>query len=250
MTETVGSAERQGELMLSVDDIAVYYGNIAAVKGVDLSVVKGEIVTLIGSNGAGKSTTLRSISALTPARRGTIRFAGTDITNSAPQDIVSMGIAQSPEGRHCFPRMTVRENLDLGAYLRKDKDAIEEDMQRIFELFPRLQERERQKAGTMSGGEQQMLAVGRALMGSPKLLLLDEPSMGIAPILVERIYETVVEINRQGTTILLVEQNANYALEVSQRAYVLETGHVALTDKSAALRENPDVQAAYLGGAA
>ena len=239
-----------GTTLLEVEDIHTYYGNIQALKGVSLRVDQGEIVTLIGSNGAGKSTTLRSISALTPARRGTITFAGTDITNSAPQDIVSMGIAQSPEGRHCFPRMTVRENLDLGAYLRRDRDEINADMDRVFDLFPRLKEREKQKAGTMSGGEQQMLAIGRALMGRPKLLLLDEPSMGIAPILVERIYETVVEINRQGTTILLVEQNANYALEVSQRAYVLETGHVALTDQSSALRENPDVQAAYLGGVA
>ncbi len=235
--------------MLEVEDIHTYYGNIEALKGVSLRVEEGEIVTLIGSNGAGKSTTLRSISALTPARSGKISFEGKEITNHAPQDIVSLGIAQSPEGRHCFPRMTVRENLDLGAYLRRDRDDMTADMDRIFDLFPRLKEREKQKAGTMSGGEQQMLAIGRALMGRPKLLLLDEPSMGIAPILVERIYETVVEINRQGTTILLVEQNANYGLEVSQRAYVLETGHVALSDDSAALRENPKVQAAYLGGA-
>ncbi len=236
--------------LLEVEEIHTYYGNIEALKGVSLRVEAGEIVTLIGSNGAGKSTTLRSISGLTPARRGSIRFDGQDISAKPPQEIVSLGIAQSPEGRHCFPRMTVRENLDLGAFLRKDKAQIEEDMQRIFELFPRLLEREKQKAGTMSGGEQQMLAIGRALMGNPKLLLLDEPSMGIAPILVERIYETIVEINRQGTTILLVEQNANYGLEVSSRAYVLETGVVALEDASASLRENPQVQAAYLGGAA
>jgi branched-chain amino acid transport system ATP-binding protein len=237
-------------LLLEVEDIHTYYGNIEALKGISLHVEQGEIVTLIGSNGAGKSTTLRSISALTPARRGAIRFGGEDITTKAPQDIVGMGIAQSPEGRHCFPRMTVRENLDLGAFLRRDRDGINADMDRVFDLFPRLKEREKQKAGTMSGGEQQMLAIGRALMGEPTLLLLDEPSMGIAPILVERIYETIVEINRQGTTILLVEQNANYALEVSKRAYVLETGKVALTDASDALRENPQVQAAYLGGAA
>ncbi len=236
--------------LLEVEDIETYYGNIQALKGVSLTVEEGEIVTLIGSNGAGKSTTLRSITALTPARRGAIRFGGDDITSRPPQDIVGMGIALSPEGRHCFPRMTVRENLDLGAYLRRDKQGVGEDMDRVFDLFPRLKEREKQKAGTMSGGEQQMLAIGRALMGKPSLLLLDEPSMGIAPILVERIYETIVEINRQGTTILLVEQNANYGLEVSQRAYVLETGHVALTDASAALRENPKVQAAYLGGVA
>ena len=236
--------------LLEVEGIHTYYGNIEALKGISLRVEAGEIVTLIGSNGAGKSTTLRSISGLTPARKGTIHFDGQDISAKPPQEIVSLGIAQSPEGRHCFPRMTVRENLDLGAFLRKDKPQIEADMQRIFELFPRLLEREKQKAGTMSGGEQQMLAIGRALMGNPKLLLLDEPSMGIAPILVERIYETIVEINRQGTTILLVEQNANYGLEVSSRAYVLETGVVALEDASASLRENPQVQAAYLGGAA
>jgi len=236
--------------LLEVDGIHTYYGNIEALKGVSLTVEEGEIVTLIGSNGAGKSTTLRSISGLTPARKGTIRFNDRDISMMPPQDIVQLGIAQSPEGRHCFSRMTVRENLDLGAYLRKDRDGIEQDMQRIFELFPRLQEREKQKAGTMSGGEQQMLAIGRALMGNPTLLLLDEPSMGIAPILVERIYETIVEINRQGMTILLVEQNANYALEVSSRGYVLETGRVAIEDESASLRENPQVQAAYLGGVA
>ncbi|HEY8582011.1 MAG TPA: ABC transporter ATP-binding protein [Capillimicrobium sp.] len=232
--------------MLVIDDIYTYYGNIEALHGVSLEVNEGEIVTLIGSNGAGKSTTLRSISGLTPPRTGTIRFEDREIQLMAPQEIVRLGILQSPEGRHCFPRMTVRENLELGAYLRKDK-GIGDDMERVFDLFPRLLERERQKAGTMSGGEQQMLAMGRALMGRPRLLLLDEPSMGIAPILVARIYETIAEINRQGTTILLVEQNANYALGVSHRAYVLETGTVALSDESAKLRENPDVQKAYLG---
>ncbi|HYP48085.1 MAG TPA: ABC transporter ATP-binding protein [Thermoleophilaceae bacterium] len=232
--------------MLELDDIRTYYGNIEALKGVSIEVEEGEIVTLIGSNGAGKSTTLRSISGLTPPRQGTIRFDGEEIGETAPQDIVRKGISQSPEGRHCFQRMTVRENLDLGAYLRRDGD-VESDLQRVFDLFPRLKERERQKAGTMSGGEQQMLAIGRALMAQPKLLLLDEPSMGIAPILVERIYETITEINKQGTTILLVEQNANYALGVSKRAYVLETGKVALSDASEALRNNPDVQKAYLG---
>jgi branched-chain amino acid transport system ATP-binding protein len=232
---------------LEVDDIHTYYGNIEALKGVSLTVEEGEIVTLIGSNGAGKSTTLRSISGLTPIRSGAIRFEGKDISMVPPQQIVAMGISQSPEGRKCFQRMTVRENLDLGAYLRNDKPGINEDMDRIFDLFPRLKEREKQKAGTMSGGEQQMLAIGRALMSKPRLLLLDEPSMGIAPILVDRIYETVVEINKQGMTILLVEQNANYALGVSQRGYVLETGVVALTDASASLRTNPDVQKAYLG---
>jgi branched-chain amino acid transport system ATP-binding protein len=205
-------------------------------------------VTLIGSNGAGKSTTLRSISGLTPPRTGSIRLEGIEIATLPPQEIVGLGISQSPEGRKCFSRMTVRENLELGAFLRSERDGIERDLDRVYELFPRLKERERQKAGTMSGGEQQMLAIGRALMASPRLLLLDEPSMGLAPILVERIYETIEEINRQGTTILLVEQNANFALEVSRRGYVLETGRVALADESANLRENPDVQRAYLGG--
>jgi len=214
---------------------------------VSLRVEQGEVVTLIGSNGAGKSTTLRSISGLTPPREGSIKFDGKEIGEVPPQEIVQMGISQAPEGRHVFSRMTVRENLDLGAYLRKDRADINRDMDRVFALFPRLKERERQKGGTMSGGEQQMLAIGRALMANPKLLLLDEPSMGIAPILVERIYETIAEINRQGTTILLVEQNANYALDVSKRGYVLETGQVALEDESAKLRTNADVQKAYLG---
>jgi branched-chain amino acid transport system ATP-binding protein len=206
--------------LLELDDIHTFYGNIEALKGISITVEEGEIVTLIGSNGAGKSTTLRSISGLTPPRQGSVRFNGDEISETAPQDIVRLGISQSPEGRHCFQRMTVSENLDLGAFLRRDAD-IDADRDRVFELFPRLKERERQKAGTMSGGEQQMLAIGRALMAQPKLLLLDEPSMGIAPILVERIYETIAEINRQGTTILLVEQNANFALGVSKRAYVL-----------------------------
>jgi len=233
--------------LLELDDIHTYYGNIAAIQGISLTVEEGEIVTLIGSNGAGKSTTLRSISGLTPPRQGSIRFDGQEIAETAPQDIVRLGISQSPEGRHCFQRMTVRENLELGAFLRRDSGGIREDLDRIFDLFPRLKERETQKAGTMSGGEQQMLAIGRALMGQPKLLLLDEPSMGIAPILVERIYETIAEINKQGMTILLVEQNANFALDVSKRGYVLETGKVVMTDESASLRTNPEVQKAYLG---
>jgi len=233
--------------LLDVQDIHTFYGNIEALKGVSLEVNEGEIVTLIGSNGAGKSTTLRSISGLTPARAGEIRFQGRPIHAMPPQEIVQQGIAQSPEGRRCFPRMSVRENLELGAYLRRDHAGIREDLERVFDLFPRLQEREKQKAGTMSGGEQQMLAIGRALMTRPRLLLLDEPSMGIAPILVERIYETIAEINKQGTTILLVEQSASYALEVSNRGYVLETGTVALSAPSSDLQENPDVQKAYLG---
>ena len=233
--------------LLEVKDVHTFYGNIEALKGVSIVVEEGECVTLIGSNGAGKSTTLRSISGLTPPRQGSIRFRDREISETPPQEIVSMGVALSPEGRHVFPRMTVYENLMLGAYLRRDESGITEDLDRVFSLFPRLKERERQKGGTMSGGEQQMLAIGRALMAQPTLLLLDEPSMGIAPILVERIYETIAEINKQGTTILLVEQNANFALDVSKRAYVLETGAVTLSDRSEALRENPEVQRAYLG---
>ncbi|MGI8511720.1 MAG: ABC transporter ATP-binding protein [Solirubrobacteraceae bacterium] len=231
--------------LLEISDIHTYYGNIEALKGVSLTVEEGEVVTLIGSNGAGKSTTLRSVSGLTAPREGSVKFDGEEIAGMAPQEIVRLGISLSPEGRHCFARMTVRENLDLGAYLRSD--SYSDDMDRVFDLFPRLKEREKQKAGTMSGGEQQMLAIGRALMAKPRLLLLDEPSMGIAPILVDRIYETIKEINAQGTTILLVEQNANHALDVSKRGYVLATGEVALADDSAALRENPEVQKAYLG---
>jgi branched-chain amino acid transport system ATP-binding protein len=232
--------------LLEVHDLHTYYGNIAALKGISLEVNDGEVVTLIGSNGAGKSTTLRSISGLTPPREGTIKFDGKEIGETPPQEIVRLGISQAPEGRRCFSRMSVRENLELGAFLRRD-ERISGDLERVYHLFPRLKEREKQKAGTMSGGEQQMLAIGRALMSNPRLLLLDEPAMGLAPVLVERIYETIAEINRQGTTILLVEQNATFALDVSKRGYVLETGTVALTDSSGALRENPEVQRAYLG---
>src|SRR3982751_688195 len=231
--------------LLELDDVHTFYGNIEALKGISLTVDEGEIVTLIGSNGAGKSTTLRSISGMTPPRVGSIRFKGKEIGETPVQEIVRLGISQSPEGRKIFPRMSVRENLDLGAYLRRDTD-VDSDLDRVFDLFPRLKEREKQKAGTMSGGEQQMLAMGRALMADPQLLLLDEPSMGLAPILVDRIYETVREINKQGTTILLVEQNANYALDVSTRGYVLETGTVALTDDSDKLRNDERVKAAYL----
>ena len=232
--------------LLEVSDIHAHYGTIEALKGVSLTVEEGEIVTLIGSNGAGKSTTLRSISGLTPASSGTITFRGQNITRVPAHEIVEFGVALSPEGRHCFPRMTVRENLDLGAHRRRGPE-IATDLERVFGLFPRLRERERQKAGTMSGGEQQMLAIGRALMARPRLLMLDEPSMGIAPILVQRIYETIGEINRSGVTILLVEQNANYALDISQRGYVLETGRVVLANESGALRDDPEVQRAYLG---
>jgi branched-chain amino acid transport system ATP-binding protein len=232
--------------LLEVSEIRARYGSIEALKGISLTVEEGEVVTLIGSNGAGKSTTLRSISGLTPASAGKITFAGEDITRIPAHEIVVRGIALAPEGRHCFARMTVRENLDLGAHRRRGPE-IASDLERVYELFPRLLEREKQKAGTMSGGEQQMLAIGRALMARPRLLMLDEPSMGIAPILVQRIYETIGEINRSGVTILLVEQNANYALDVSQRGYVLETGRVVLANESALLRNDPEVQKAYLG---
>jgi branched-chain amino acid transport system ATP-binding protein len=232
--------------LLEVHELHTYYGNIAALRGISLEVNEGEVVTLIGSNGAGKSTTLRSISGLTPPREGTIKFDGKEIGETPPQEIVRLGISQAPEGRRCFARMSVRENLELGAFLRRD-ERITDDLDRVYDLFPRLKERQKQKAGTMSGGEQQMLAIGRALMSNPRLLLLDEPAMGLAPVLVERIYETIAEINRQGTTILLVEQNATFALDVSKRGYVLETGTVALTDDSDSLRSNPEVQRAYLG---
>jgi branched-chain amino acid transport system ATP-binding protein len=233
--------------LLEVSEIHAHYGSIQALRGVSLTVEEGEVVTLIGSNGAGKSTTLRSISGLTPASAGKVMFAGEEITRVPAHEIVVRGIALSPEGRHCFPRMTVRENLELGAHRRRNGTEIAEDLDRVYELFPRLQERERQAAGTMSGGEQQMLAIGRALMARPRLLMLDEPSMGIAPILVARIYETIGEINRSGVAILLVEQNANYALDISRRGYVLETGRVALLGESAQLRDDPEVQRAYLG---
>jgi branched-chain amino acid transport system ATP-binding protein len=232
--------------LLEVADIHAYYGAIEALKGVSLTVDEGEAVTLIGSNGAGKSTTLRAISGLTPPSAGRITFAGQDITRVPAHEIVSLGIALSPEGRHCFPRMTVRENLELGAYRRRGP-GIAEDYERVYELFPVLKEREKQKAGTMSGGEQQMLAIGRALMARPRLLMLDEPSLGIAPLLVQRIYRTIGEINSSGVTILLVEQNANYALDAASRGYVLETGRVALASDSASLRNDPEVQRAYLG---
>ena len=237
----------QGEPLLALQDVQTFYGSIQALKGISLEVYKGEIVTLIGANGAGKSTTLRSISGLNHPRRGTISFEENNITNEPAHQIVRRGIAQSPEGRKLFPRMSVTENLEMGAFQRSDKNEIREDMDRVFELFPRLAERRNQKAGTMSGGEQQMCAIGRALMARPTLLMLDEPSMGLAPIFVERIFETIVEVNKQGTSILLVEQNALMALEVANRGYVLETGHVALADDAKALAKNEDVRKTYLG---
>jgi branched-chain amino acid transport system ATP-binding protein len=233
--------------LLSVENVETFYGSIQALKGISLEVHEGEIVTLIGANGAGKSTTLRSINGLNHPRRGSIRFSGSDITHDPPHEIVKRGIAQSPEGRKLFPRMSVTENLEMGAFQRSDKSAFKDDMDRVFELFPRLAERRHQKAGTMSGGEQQMCAIGRALMARPKLLMLDEPSMGLAPIFVERIFETIVEVNKQGTSILLVEQNALMALDVAKRGYVLETGHVALADDAKALAQNPEVRKTYLG---
>ena len=234
--------------MLKVDNLEVAYGNIKAIKGISLDVNQGEIVTLIGSNGAGKSTTLRAISGLLKPRGGSITFNGERIDGIEGHEVVKKGICHSPEGRRIFPRMTVEENLDLGAFLRNDKEGIKADKERVLELFPRLQERINQKSGTMSGGEQQMLAVGRALMGSPELLILDEPSMGLAPVLVDLIFETIVKINQQGTTILLVEQNALAALSVAHRAYVLESGVIKMSGSAKELQSNPEVTKAYLGG--
>jgi branched-chain amino acid transport system ATP-binding protein len=232
--------------LLEVQDIHTFYGTIQAVKGISLRVDEGEIVTLIGANGAGKSTTLRTIQGINRPKRGKVLFRGEDIVGRRPHDVVKLGISQSPEGRRLFARMSVRENLEMGAFQRSDGD-IEPDIERVYELFPRLQERRMQKAGTLSGGEQQMCAIGRALMARPKLLMLDEPSLGLAPILVERIFEIVREINQQGTAILLVEQNALIALAVANRGYVLETGRVALEDTADALRKNEQVRKAYLG---
>ena len=237
-----------GELILELEDVHTFYGSIEALKGITINVRQGEIVTLIGANGAGKSTTLRSINGLNRPRRGTIRFQGQEITNRPAHEIVKLGIAQSPEGRRLFPRMSVLENLQMGAFQRArgDKD-MQSDLERVYTLFPRLSERKAQHAGTLSGGEQQMVAIGRALMARPKLLMLDEPSMGLAPIFVERIFDIVREINAQGTPILLVEQNALMALDVANRGYVLETGHVALADDAKTLRNNEQVRKTYLG---
>jgi branched-chain amino acid transport system ATP-binding protein len=233
--------------ILELEDMHVFYGAIHAVKGISLTVGEGEIVTLIGANGAGKSTTLRAINGLNHARRGRIAFQGEDITGTPPHEIVSRGIAQSPEGRRLFPRMSVLENLEMGAFQREDRTTYKDDLERVFRLFPRLQERRSQKAGTLSGGEQQMCAIGRALMAHPKLLLLDEPSMGLAPILVERIFEIIVEINREGTPVLLVEQNALMALDVAHRGYVMETGTIALQGPASELKTNEQVRKTYLG---
>lgn len=236
------------EPMLKIDNIDVYYGAIHALKGISLEVNEGEIVTLIGANGAGKSTTLRTISGLLKPKTGSITFLGQNIAGVRAHEIVKKGISQVPEGRRVFAEMTVMENLDLGAFVRKDKAGIQQDLKHVFELFPRLEERKNQSAGTLSGREQQMLAMGRALMSRPKLLLLDEPSMGLAPLLIKEIFNIIVDINKSGTTVLLVEQNANMALSIANRAYVLETGRITLSGKAQDLAASEDVRKAYLGG--
>jgi branched-chain amino acid transport system ATP-binding protein len=234
--------------MLDVMELDVFYGAVHALKGVSMRVEQGEIVTLIGANGAGKSTLLRAISGLIPARAGYIAFEKRSISKMAPHEIVGLGISHAPEGRMVFANLSVEVNLELGAYLRHDRAGIRADRDRVFKLFPRLEERRKQSAGTLSGGEQQMLAIGRALMSSPRLLLLDEPSLGLAPLLVREIFRTIQEINRGGVTVLLVEQNAHMALSIAGRGYVLETGRVRLEDKASALLENAEVKSAYLGG--
>ena len=233
--------------MLEVRDVHTYYGNIHALKGISLTVDEGEIVTMIGANGAGKSTTLNTICGLLRPRSGAVLLQGQEIHAVPPHDIVSLGVSQAPEGRRVFSRLTVQENLEMGAFQRTDPDGVKRDMARVYSLFPRLEERSKQVGGTLSGGEQQMLAIGRALMANPTVLLLDEPSMGLAPILVEDIFRTVREINEEGTTVLLVEQNALMALSVANRGYVMETGTIALEGTAEQLRENPQVKAAYLG---
>jgi branched-chain amino acid transport system ATP-binding protein len=233
--------------MLELIEVHTYYGNIHALKGVSMTVAEGEIVTVIGSNGAGKSTMLRTIHGILRPKKGTILLEGEALEKLPPHKIVERGISQSPEGRLIFPRMTVQENLEMGAYTRKDQAGIAQDFEWVFKLFPRLKERINQKGGTLSGGEQQMLAIGRAMMAHPRIMLLDEPSMGLSPILVEQIFETIVELNKQGTTILLVEQNARMALSIAHRGYVLQTGEIILHDTSAKLKEDPMVQKSYLG---
>jgi branched-chain amino acid transport system ATP-binding protein len=233
--------------VLELQDVHTYYGAIHALRGVSLSVEEGEIVTLIGANGAGKSTTLRTISGLLRPRSGEIRLRGERIDGLRPHEIVQRGVCQSPEGRRVFGRMTVQENLEMGAFSRTDRDSLQGDFERVFELFPRLLERRSQRAGTLSGGEQQMLAIGRALMSAPKVMLLDEPSMGLAPILVEQIFEIIQTINKQGTTVLLVEQNALMALRIARRGYILQTGEIVLTADADSLRQDEGVRKAYLG---
>ncbi|HEY2956577.1 MAG TPA: ABC transporter ATP-binding protein [Candidatus Eisenbacteria bacterium] len=234
--------------MLEVEGLDVYYGAVHALKGVTVRAEEGEIVTLIGANGAGKSTLLRALSGLIPARAGRIRFDGRDLTRLKPHDIVGLGVSHAPEGRLVFANLTVEDNLELGAYRRRDRTGIAADRADVFRLFPRLEERRRQSAGTLSGGEQQMLAIGRALMSRPRLLLLDEPSLGLAPLLVREIFKRIQEINGRGVTVLLVEQNAHMALSIARRGYVLETGQVRLEDEARRLLQNEDVKRAYLGG--
>ncbi len=234
--------------ILEISDLNVYYGAIHAIKGISFYVKKGEIVTLIGANGAGKTTTLNTISGLLKPRSGKIIFEGKRIDKSPPHKIVDLGISQAPEGRKIFPNLSTLENLELGAYTRKDKEGIKKDLEKVFELFPRLKERLKQNAGTLSGGEQQMLSIGRALMSSPKVMLLDEPSLGLAPMLVKSIFSTILEINQKGTTILLVEQNAHMALQIAHRGYVIETGRIVLEDTAKNLVNNQQVKEAYLGG--
>lgn len=234
--------------MLKVNDINVFYGNIQALKGVSLEVQEGEIVTLIGANGAGKSTLLKTLSGLLKPKTGTIEYLGSSISGKAPQSIVKAGISHVPEGRRVFSNMSVEENLELGAYTRKNTREVRDDLEKVFELFPRLLERRKQLSGTLSGGEQQMLAMGRAIMARPKLLLLDEPSMGLAPLMVKQIFSIIQQINEAGTTVLLVEQNANMALSVADRAYVIETGRVEISGTAAELQASEEIKKAYLGG--
>jgi len=234
--------------MLQIKDIDVYYGNIQALRGISLEVNEGEIVTLIGANGAGKSTLLKTISGLLKPKKGSIEYLGSNIDGKPAQSIVKVGISHVPEGRRVFANMTVEENLELGAYLRKDRDGIKKDLEHVYELFPRLLERRKQLSGTLSGGEQQMLAMGRALMSKPKLIILDEPSMGLAPLMVKNIFNIIEMVNKEGVTVLLVEQNANMALSVADRAYVLETGSIVLAGTAKELQESEEVKAAYLGG--
>ena len=233
--------------MLKVDNINLYYGVIQALKDISLEVKQGEIVTLIGANGAGKTSTLRAISGLEPLKSGTVTFKGSSLNKVPANKIVSLGLSHVPEGRRVFPQLSVLENLELGAYLRKDKAGIKEDMEMVFSKFPRLKEREKQQAGTLSGGEQQMLAIGRALMNRPEMLILDEPSMGLAPLVVKDIFDTIVEINKSGTTVLLVEQNANMALAIAHRAYVLETGKIVKSGDAKELLNDESIKSAYLG---
>lgn len=246
--DTMRSSGEEAGALLQIEKINVYYGPIHALKDVSLSVSEGSIVSLIGANGAGKTTTLKTISGLLRPKSGTIRFKGQDITSRPAQDIVALGISQVPEGRRVFPAMSVQENLEMGAYLRKDKEGVAEDFENVFKRFPRLKERRKQMAGTLSGGEQQMLAIGRALMARPVLMLLDEPSMGLAPLLVRDIFDIIKDINANGTTILLVEQNARIALSIADKAYVLETGSVVLEGEAKDMLESDQVKQAYLGG--